>query len=101
MTQGRGVEGAEAEWAPPGIDTSTPHSARMYDWWLGGKDNFAADRAMGQLFIEAIPSIRTMARENRQFMHRAARYLTAEAGHTLDPDIVGALVSLACAAEPA
>jgi len=80
VTQGRGVEGAEAEWAPPGIDTSTPHSARMYDWWLGGKDNFAADRAMGQLFIEAIPSIRTMARENRQFMHRAARYLTAEAG---------------------
>jgi len=50
---------ARDEWAPPGIDTLTPHSARMYDWWIGGKDNFEADRELGTLFAEAIPSIRT------------------------------------------
>lgn len=66
--------------APPGIDTSMPHSARMYDWWLGGKTNFAADRAMGAAFVEAIPTIRTMARENRKFLGRAVRYLAGEAG---------------------
>jgi hypothetical protein len=74
------VDGVEQESAPPGIDTTVPHSARMYDWWLGGKDNFAADREMGQLFVQAIPSIRDMARENRAFMHRATRYLAREAG---------------------
>lgn len=66
--------------APPGVDTSVAHSARMYDWWLGGKDNFPPDRAMGEAFISAIPSIRTMARENRQFLGRAVRYLVQEAG---------------------
>ena len=80
MSQDPAVAGAEQEWAPPGIDTSVPHSARMYDWWIGGKDNFAADRAMGQMFIQAIPSIRTMARENRNFLERVVRYLGDEAG---------------------
>jgi hypothetical protein len=80
VSQGHGVPGAETEWAPAGIDTSVAHSARMYDWWLGGKDNFAADRAMGDAFARAIPTIRTMARENRAFMHRATRYLAGEAG---------------------
>ncbi|HEV7708420.1 MAG TPA: SAM-dependent methyltransferase [Asanoa sp.] len=70
----------EPEWAPPGIDVTVPHSARMYDWWIGGKDNFAADRAMGAAFVEAIPSIRTMARANREFMHRAVRFISGEAG---------------------
>jgi hypothetical protein len=65
---------------PSGVDTSVPHSARIYDWWLGGKDNFAADRAMGAALIEAIPTLRTMAAENRRFVHRVARYLVAEAG---------------------
>ncbi len=73
-------EHSREEWAPPGIDTLTPHSARMYDWWIGGKDNFEADRALGAAFAEAIPSIRTMARENRNFMERVTRYLTREAG---------------------
>ncbi|WP_240742181.1 SAM-dependent methyltransferase [Micromonospora zingiberis] len=57
-----------------------PHSARVYDWWLGGKDNFAVDRAMGQALIQAIPTLKTMAAENRAFVHRVARYLVAEAG---------------------
>ncbi|HEX8347220.1 MAG TPA: SAM-dependent methyltransferase, partial [Actinoplanes sp.] len=68
----------ETETAPAGIDTSLPHSARMYDYWLGGKDNFAADRELGQAFAAAIPDIRTMARENRAFMRRAAAYLHAQ-----------------------
>jgi hypothetical protein len=71
-------ETVEEEWAPPGIDTTIPHSARMYDWWLGGKDNFASDRKLGELFIQAIPTIRTMARENRAFMHRVTRYMAEQ-----------------------
>jgi S-adenosyl methyltransferase len=71
---------AVAEWAPRGIDTSVPHSARVYDWWLGGKDNFAADREMGAAFIELIPTMREMAQANRGFVNRAVRYLAAEEG---------------------
>ncbi|WP_371686135.1 SAM-dependent methyltransferase [Micromonospora sp. 15K316] len=65
---------------PSGVDASVPHSARVYDWWLGGKDNFAADRAMGAALVEAIPTLRAMAKENRRFVHRVARFLVAEAG---------------------
>ncbi len=67
-------------WAPRGIDVSVPHSARIYDWWLGGKDNFAADRAMGEEFIRVIPTMRAMALENRRFVDRAVRYLVREGG---------------------
>ena len=42
--------------APPGVDTSAAHSARIYDWWLGGKDNFPADRAMGEGARDDVPS---------------------------------------------
>ncbi len=66
--------------APPGVDTSVAHSARIYDWWLGGKDNFSADRAMGEAITSAIPSIRTMAQENRKFLGRAVRHLVNDAG---------------------
>ncbi|HET6921003.1 MAG TPA: SAM-dependent methyltransferase, partial [Jiangellaceae bacterium] len=74
MALSRDLEGDEAR-APAGIDTSVAHSARVYDWFLGGKDNFAADRALGEAFIQAIPTIRTMAAENRKFLGRAVRYL--------------------------
>jgi hypothetical protein len=80
VSHGRAVEGEDRESGPPGIDTSVAHSARMYDWWIGGKDNFAADRAMGAAFAQAIPSIRTMARENRNYLERVVRYLVGEAG---------------------
>ncbi|MFI7650972.1 SAM-dependent methyltransferase [Micromonospora sp. NPDC049460] len=73
--------GSRTEDVPPtGVDVSVPHSARVYDWWLGGKDNFAVDRAVGAALIEAIPTLRMMAAENRRFVHRVARYLVAEAG---------------------
>jgi hypothetical protein len=80
VSQGSQVNGTDQESAPAGIDTGVPHSARIYDYWLGGKDNFAADRAMAEAFIAAIPTIRTMAAENRKFVHRVARYLVGEAG---------------------
>jgi len=69
-----------AEIAPPGVDINVPHSARVYDYWLGGKDNFAIDRAVGEAMIQAIPGMRYMAGENRKFVHRAARELVAVEG---------------------
>ncbi|BCJ68989.1 hypothetical protein Prubr_60100 [Polymorphospora rubra] len=78
------VDGAggrnEREVAPPGVDITVAHSARVYDWWLGGTDNFAVDRAVGAAFAEAIPDIRTMARENRRFLDRVVDHLVREAG---------------------
>ncbi|MGW5667413.1 SAM-dependent methyltransferase [Micromonospora sp. NPDC003776] len=68
------------EVGPPTVDTTVPHSARVYDWWLGGKDNFAVDRAMGEAMINAIPTLRQMASENRRFVHRVARHLVADRG---------------------
>jgi hypothetical protein len=65
---------------PPEIDTSRPHSARMYDYYLGGKDHFAADREAADRVLAAFPSVRTATRENRAFLGRAVRYLAAEAG---------------------
>ena len=69
-----------AEIAPPGVNINVPHSARIYDYWLGGKDNFAVDRAVGEAMIQAIPGMRYMAGENRKFVHRAARELVATEG---------------------
>jgi hypothetical protein len=68
--------------APPGVDVSRPHSARVYDFFLGGKDNFAADRETAIKAMKAWPPIRTGARENRAFLGRAVRYLAEEAGIT-------------------
>src|SRR5215472_11329389 len=65
---------------PPEIDTSKPHSARMYDYYLGGKNHFAADREAAEKALATVPSGRTGARENRAFLGRAVRYLAAEAG---------------------
>ena len=75
MGQGNDVTGSGGESAPAGVDVTLPHSARMYDYWLGGKDNFAVDRALGDAFMAAIPTIRTMAGENRKFVHRVAEHL--------------------------
>jgi hypothetical protein len=64
----------------PAIDTSKPHSARMYDYYLGGKDNFAADRDTAQRAMRSWPAVRTAVRENRAFLGRAVRYLVRDAG---------------------
>jgi len=66
--------------APAGIDVRRPHPARIYDYFLGGKDNFAADRETAGQVLQNWPTVRTAARENRAFLSRAVRYLAAEAG---------------------
>jgi SAM-dependent methyltransferase len=62
------------------IDRSRPHSARMYDYFLGGKDNYAVDRETAQAAVKSWPAVRTAVRENRAFLGRAVRYLVREAG---------------------
>ncbi|MEU6371694.1 SAM-dependent methyltransferase [Streptomyces sp. NPDC046909] len=61
------------------IDTSKPHSARMYDYFLGGKDNYPVDVAAAEQVTSHFPAVSQMARTNRAFMHRATRLL-AERG---------------------
>jgi S-adenosyl methyltransferase len=62
------------------IDARLPHSARVYDYWLGGKDNFAADRDAAEEAISANPGIVADARANRAFLTRSVRYLATERG---------------------
>jgi S-adenosyl methyltransferase len=62
------------------IDTSVAHVARVYDYWLGGKDNFAADRRAGEQAISAYPDIVYSVRANRAFLSRTVRYLAKGAG---------------------
>ncbi|MCI4061122.1 SAM-dependent methyltransferase [Micromonospora sp. R77] len=62
------------------IDTSVAHPARRYNYWLGGKDNFAADRESGDAMAERFPTIRISALENRRFLRRAVGHLAREAG---------------------
>ncbi|WP_075737439.1 SAM-dependent methyltransferase [Streptomyces acidiscabies] len=61
---------------PGDIDTSVPHSARLYDWYLSGNDNYPADIAAAKKVLELFPRIKQTARSNREFMHRAARHLS-------------------------
>lgn len=60
------------------IDTSKPHPARMYDWFLGGKDNYPVDEAMGRQMLALEPGVPVMAKVNRAFMHRATRWLSGQ-----------------------
>jgi hypothetical protein len=69
-----------AERASLEIDVNQPHSARMYDYYLGGKDNFAADRETAEKTMRIWPSVRIAARENRGFLRRAVRHLVVERG---------------------
>jgi hypothetical protein len=64
----------------PEIDTSRPHAARIYDYYLGGKNHFAADRETADKVLQGWPSLRVAAREQRDFLGRAVRYLAVEAG---------------------
>jgi len=62
------------------FDTGVAHPARRYNYWLGGKDNFAADRESGDLLAKSYPAARIAARANRAFLRRAVRHLAADAG---------------------
>ena len=64
----------------PVLDTSTAHPARVYDYWLGGKDNFAADREAGEQALKAYPQLAEAVRSNRAFLARAVGFLTGPAG---------------------
>jgi hypothetical protein len=64
----------------PKVDTTVAHISRVYDYWLGGKDNFAVDRIAAERVIAAYPNIVRSARGNRAFLGRAVRYLVREAG---------------------
>lgn len=79
MTEDRSGPDA-AESAVADLDTGVPHIARVYDYLLGGKDNFAADREAGDEFARTMPSILLGVRECRAFLARAVRFLTAECG---------------------
>lgn len=67
----------EHEQAPPGIDPTVPSVARMYDYYLGGKDNFASDRIAGEKIVELVPNVKDVARSNRAFLGRTVRHLAA------------------------
>jgi hypothetical protein len=62
------------------FDVGTPHPARRYNYWLGGKDNFAADRESGDAIAATFPTIRDSVRENRKFLRRTVEFLAGEAG---------------------
>ncbi|WP_043628070.1 SAM-dependent methyltransferase [Nonomuraea candida] len=72
--------GNERERAPKGIDTTKPNVSRVYDFMLGGKDNYEADRQMAQRALEVAPDAPEAARANREFLGRVVRFLAAEAG---------------------
>jgi hypothetical protein len=64
----------------PDFDVSIPHTARVYDYWLGGKDNFAADREAGDQALAAYPDMVFAVRANRAFLARAVGFLAADIG---------------------
>lgn len=66
--------------AQDAFDTGVAHPARIYDYWLGGKDNFAADRAAAEQAIEVDPNVLVGVRANRAFLRRAVEYLVGEVG---------------------
>ena len=64
----------------PDFDTNVPHIARVYDYWLGGKDNFDADRELGERTLQAYPNLAFSVRANRAFLARTVRFLVSECG---------------------
>ncbi len=80
---GAGGAGGAGEWTaagPPEFDTSVAHQARMYDYLLGGKDNYAVDRAATEAALKLYPAWGITARANRAFLGRVVRFLAADAG---------------------
>ncbi|MFJ8580075.1 SAM-dependent methyltransferase [Micromonospora sp. NPDC093277] len=73
------MAGADTELAEK-IQSDVPHAARIWNYWMGGKDNFQADRAAGDAVAEVYPEIVVMAQQSRRFLVRAVRHLAAEAG---------------------
>jgi O-methyltransferase involved in polyketide biosynthesis len=70
----------EATVNEPTINQDVPHSARVWNYLLGGKDNYPADREAGDQAMQVLPEVARLARESRQFLNRAVSYLVEEAG---------------------
>jgi S-adenosyl methyltransferase len=90
----------------PTFDTGVAHIARVYDYWLGGKNNYAADREAGDQAIQAYPDLALSVRANRAFLARTVRYLAGEGGIRQFLDIgtgiaAAARSTLGIAAKPA
>ncbi len=80
-----GVMDGEPGWIPPGVDVRRANVARVYDYLLGGSHNFLADQDLGRSLAATDPSVRAIARANRDFLGRAVRFLTeARIGQFLD-----------------
>jgi S-adenosyl methyltransferase len=75
MTAGQVPPAARESRGSRGFDARVAHPARVYDYWLGGKDNFEADRIAGEATIAAYPAIQASARANRAFLARSVRFL--------------------------
>jgi hypothetical protein len=73
-----GLTPKEEDMSDPRLDTTRAHPARRYDYWLGGKDNFAPDRESGDMVAAQFPAIRTAVVENRKFLRRAVSYLAEQ-----------------------
>ncbi len=71
---------AEPPTPQPKIDTSMPHSARVWNYWLGGKDNFAVDREIGDQYRQAFPGIVEIARADRAFLRRVVEHVAGKEG---------------------
>jgi O-methyltransferase involved in polyketide biosynthesis len=77
----RGPEDRAADdGAPPGLDTTVANPARVWNYWVGGKDNFAVDREVGQQVMELLPAMPMIARYARRFLFDAVRRLSADEG---------------------
>ena len=76
-----------SKYPPPGVDARMPNIARVYDAFLGGKDNFAADRQVVESVLRVSEDAPVIARANRSFLRRVVRYLAGEAGITQLLDI--------------
>jgi S-adenosyl methyltransferase len=80
MADESGPQGSGSRGEPVSFDNSVAHVARVYDYWLGGKDNYPADRAAGDQAIAAFPAIPLSARANRAYLARVVRFLAGEVG---------------------
>jgi O-methyltransferase involved in polyketide biosynthesis len=74
------TDDSPAPGSSPKIDTTVPHSARIWNYWLGGKDNYPVDQQAGDQYAAVFPGIIDVARVQRYFLARAVRFLAGEAG---------------------
>jgi S-adenosyl methyltransferase len=80
VSQRSDLEDLDHLWPPQGVNSRVAHNARVWDYWLGGRDNYAVDRKVGDDIHRMFPVIRDLARADRQFLIRVVRYLAGEAG---------------------